>query len=319
MTSAIDVVETAYRLDMGAWEWLQAICDQTARAVGHHVGVVAVAYRRYEGRFQFVRSLHRDADDEVLRVFGALAANDENTRPFLLPGFTCEYGRVIQDDDFEPIFDETLRRAGIWDTLGMKILDECGCGVFVGIAMPEMPADPGSVQRAWTQIGAHIASSFRLRRMLRQSEGLLEPAEVIFEPGGAPRHVEPDTEPELPVLQEAVERMQQVRSGGEAGLDLWQALTDGRWSLVDTFDTDGKRFVVAVRNDPRWPDPRRLAAEERQVAIAAANGHANKMIAYQLGVPESTVSTRLSSAMRKLGCRSRVELIRLVRLLTRTQ
>jgi len=85
-----------------------------------------------------------------------------------------------------------------------------------------------------------------------------------------------------------------------------------RWSLVDRFDSDGRRFLVARRNEPDVRDPRALSPRERQVAAFAALGHSNKLIAYTLGLSASTIATHLAAAMRKLAVRSRVELARAV-------
>lgn len=46
------------------------------------------------------------------------------------------------------------------------------------------------------------------------------------------------------------------------------------------------------------------------MASLAAVGHGLKVIAYDLGLDVSTVSLHLKSAMRKLGVRSRVDLVR---------
>ena len=48
--------------------------------------------------------------------------------------------------------------------------------------------------------------------------------------------------------------------------DARAALLEGRWSLVDRFDSDGRRFIVAYRNPPGVLNPRRLTAREREVA-----------------------------------------------------
>jgi DNA-binding NarL/FixJ family response regulator len=94
-------------------------------------------------------------------------------------------------------------------------------------------------------------------------------------------------------------------------LELWRALVEGRWSVVDSYESDGRRLVVARRNEPRVRDPRGLSARESQVAAYASHGHSNKMIAYLLGVSESSVAAHLKSALSKLGVTSRVELTRL--------
>jgi DNA-binding NarL/FixJ family response regulator len=97
---------------------------------------------------------------------------------------------------------------------------------------------------------------------------------------------------------------------GEA-IRLWQWLAAGRRSLVDSFDSDGRRYLVAHRNDPDLAAPNALTLSERQIAGYAAMGHANKLIAYELGLSESTVATHLGSAVIKLGVRSRADLARL--------
>ena len=59
--------------------------------------------------------------------------------------------------------------------------------------------------------------------------------------------------------------------------------------MIDRFDSDGRRFVVAVKNDPDHPDPRGLAARERQIAEYVGLGCASKEIAYTLGLSEAAI------------------------------
>jgi hypothetical protein len=61
-------------------------------------------------------------------------------------------------------------------------------------------------------------------------------------------------------------------------MDHWPGLTSGRSSLVDRFDSDGRRFVVAVKNDPEFPDPRGLTTRERQVCEFIGIGQSTKEI-----------------------------------------
>ena len=49
------------------------------------------------------------------------------------------------------------------------------------------------------------------------------------------------------------------------------------------FDTDGRRFVVARRNEPGCSDPRGLASREKQAAEHLGYGYAAKEIAYGFG------------------------------------
>ena len=93
-------------------------------------------------------------------------------------------------------------------------------------------------------------------------------------------------------------------------LAIWKALVRGRWSMVDWFDTDGRRFVLAIPNSPDVTDPRGLSERENQVVDYAVLGHSNKMIAYRLGLSTSRVSTLLRSSMRKMGFRTRSQLVK---------
>ena len=91
---------------------------------------------------------------------------------------------------------------------------------------------------------------------------------------------------------------------------IWHALLDGRLAIADRFDRDGRRFVVVRTTGEGERDA--LTVRERQVLAAVARGYANKRIALELGVSESTVSAALRGAARKLGLRSRVELARIL-------
>jgi DNA-binding CsgD family transcriptional regulator len=103
------------------------------------------------------------------------------------------------------------------------------------------------------------------------------------------------------------------RADPDEALAIWRGLVAGRWSLLDHVERDGKRFLLARRNDLAVAPVDPLTLAERQVAAYAALGHANKLIAYELGLEESAVAMRLHRVERKLGVRTRAELIRLFR------
>lgn len=80
--------------------------------------------------------------------------------------------------------------------------------------------------------------------------------------------------------------------------------------MVDWFDTDRRRFVLAIPNAPGLTDPRGLTERENQVVTYAVLGQSNKMIAYRLGLSTSRVSTLLRSSMHKLGFRTRSQMVK---------
>jgi DNA-binding CsgD family transcriptional regulator len=87
--------------------------------------------------------------------------------------------------------------------------------------------------------------------------------------------------------------------------------------VVDTCERDGKRYVVATRNDVRLPRPDTLSPREREALGFALIGVSNKLIAYELGISASTVGVLLHRAAQKLGCHIRAELLERFRELAR--
>ncbi len=96
----------------------------------------------------------------------------------------------------------------------------------------------------------------------------------------------------------------------ERAIEAWKVLITARWSLVDHFERDGARYLLAQRNDPELAPIGLLSKRERQVAALAALGHHDKMIAYELGITGSTARVLLSRAARRLGTRTRGELVK---------
>ena len=101
------------------------------------------------------------------------------------------------------------------------------------------------------------------------------------------------------------------RSDPEAAASHWTALVDGRWTLMDHFDGDGRRFLLAHRNQVPAPRRRGLTPRQAQVLALRAQGHALKLIGYELGMGQSLVARDLASGMKRLGLDSLADLARL--------
>lgn len=100
-----------------------------------------------------------------------------------------------------------------------------------------------------------------------------------------------------------------VVSAARPPLRDWRVLVRARWSLVDHFETNGERYVVARLNPPESIVLGVLAPRERHVLAYAAAGHSNKLIAYDLGISPSTVRVLFSRLMAKLNLDSREDAI----------
>jgi DNA-binding CsgD family transcriptional regulator len=207
-------------------------------------------------------------------------------------------------------------------TLG-KLHDALGAAAHTGTGMGVALAKPiksarslnESEKNRWARAMAHIAAGLRLRQGLGQLQLDGEQIEAVLTPGGevADARDAAQGKSAREVLRQAVRRIDRARTraqrvDAEGALQLWEGLVDGRWSLVDHFDTDRRRFVVAVRNDPNVRDPRGLSLRERQVAEFFGMGRQVKEIGYILGLAPSSIADSLSDAQRKLGLESKAEL-----------
>ncbi|MBI5070142.1 MAG: helix-turn-helix transcriptional regulator [Deltaproteobacteria bacterium] len=165
-------------------------------------------------------------------------------------------------------------------------------------------------------LSAHLTTALRLRDRIRQAPSPGAEVEAVLDPGGRVHHAASeargaDVRESLAAAVRRVERARGSlrRASPEEAADLWTGLVDGRWTLVDRCESDGRRIVLARRNEPRVYDPRALTDRERSVLAHAALGHSNKYVAYLLGLAPSTVAAHLASARRKLGLRTRPEML----------
>jgi DNA-binding NarL/FixJ family response regulator len=213
---------------------------------------------------------------------------------------------------FELNIERWLRKWDMSDELWVNAQDTTGISCcFFGPMRRSGPLWPREAHK-WRCIAAHVATAFRVRRQFAGGvPALVEPttqsAEAVLDPGGRLLHAEApaQSEPARDALRRAVQALDRARSSlrrrdPDQAIAIWTALVAGRWSLIDRFDSDGRRFVVAHRNAPSVPDMRGLTLRERQVLAYAKLGHPNKVIAYEFGLSLSTVSTHLARARMKL-------------------
>jgi DNA-binding CsgD family transcriptional regulator len=89
----------------------------------------------------------------------------------------------------------------------------------------------------------------------------------------------------------------------------WRPLTCARWTLVDSFERGGARYVVARENQSHIEGLAALTDRERQAVVYVAIGQSTKETAYALGISDVTVRVLLARAAAKLGVRSRAALL----------
>jgi DNA-binding NarL/FixJ family response regulator len=188
-------------------------------------------------------------------------------------------------------------------------------GMAFGVWLKEERSPTPLERKRWPCVCAHLGAGLRLRLAARDLRLDASSVEAVLDAGGKVHDarasaVSPSARE---MLREAVRRIDkartvQGRSDPDSAMESWTGLVDGRWSLVDRFDTDGRRFIVAVKNDPAHPDPRGLTVGEREVSEFVGLGRSTKEISYILGVSLSAVSNMTARAQAKLGLSSRAEL-----------
>jgi len=205
------------------------------------------------------------------------------------------------------------------DSVGMVASDPSGRSCHIATLQSQVTKLSVGEVELWTRVSAHVAAGHRIRRQLAaldERQRGPDGADAVLRPDGRVEHAAPAAASPVAreALRSAVKALDRARSrlrrtDPNQAVEVWRGLVAGRWSVLDHFDGDGRRFVLARRNDPAARPVQQLSNRECQVIGYAALGHSNKLIAYELGLAASTIANHLSRAAAKLGFDSRVTLI----------
>lgn len=327
----IDFTEAAYDLDSSYDRWLPQLIRAGAPFLDRGLGVLAITCVRPPRPGPLVvDQLHvaSGPDDLVERVESFLRQSGTDLLwPISRPGMPKTLSEVTRK--YNPATFSAIMRYFDFaeDALGISAFDPNGRGVFLITALPKRTTLTLRRRERWQMLAAHFGAGYRLRRALREL-GSRSPDQAML-PFGAEVAIDATsfriteatgqakTKTAVAALREAAVRVDRSRGrlredDPEEALVLWRALVRGRWSTVDWFDSDGRRFMLGIPNTPGISDPRGLTERETQVVEYAMTGLTNKMIGYNLGLSKARVSALMASAMRKLGAHTRVELMKKV-------
>jgi DNA-binding CsgD family transcriptional regulator len=206
-----------------------------------------------------------------------------------------------------------LKGKGILDASGITGFDTAGRGAFFGGFLARVTGLDPAFRARFERVAAHLGVGQRYRRFAKVAA---HAPEAIFSPSARLLHAEGDAT--VPGARAALARAvvaidrargRQRRTDPDGALAAWKGLVDARWSLVDEFESDGKRYVVARENEPYVAQIAALSKRERQVVGYVVLGHATKLIAYELGIADSTVRVLLRRAMQRLHVTTRETLV----------
>jgi DNA-binding CsgD family transcriptional regulator len=332
----LSVLEAIYAEATDEGTWLKNVLHAAEPLLNHGLGVGAGTYELEVGGFHLETVRHMQVRGTSPALAAALGFGTSGTVsrmvvsairrlpdpavnvPRLYPRYphAAQFSRAFGNrwrgqSRFRPFFD----RAPSWtarfvpDALGVLGGNPAGFGALLTAFVPPRVRVPQEDIAIWTRVAAHLAAGHRLVRARDAA------TDAVLDPCGRMHHlaagVDRDEREALSVATRTIDhaRGKLRRTDAARAVALWQGLVAGRWTLVDQFDHDGRRFVLAKKNPPdvlRWES---LSERENQVLAYAAHGRSHKMVAYLLGISATAVSAHLTKAAEKVGARSRLDLV----------
>jgi DNA-binding CsgD family transcriptional regulator len=315
----LNVLQAMYRLDLPDEKWATEIARALVPFLDRdRMGVIGFFYEcRDACALKTERSVRFEVPDAARALFSSGA-------PELPPMYVADkymgrphsLGADMRGwDEIEPVKNGSLRAEGMADMLTINVteLDGNGCGFLSFRKDRSVLSDRTHVEL--TSISRHLAAAHRLRRALEVD--LISPAKAaaVLDPDGTVRHAQGDARARIvrDFLARATRDMMRVRRGERNGrteaVDGWRPMVAQRWSLIDHFERDGRRYVLAIENVGAAPSFDLLTARERQVLDLALQGRHAKAIAYELGIAYSTVRVLKTRMVEKTGLRSWQEVL----------
>jgi DNA-binding CsgD family transcriptional regulator len=314
----MSILEAAYAGASDADEWLRDVFATVGPALDSGLGAVAYRFAHMDQGFWMGERLLSDDSPVLVTTSDCLGAlskcSDKDAivrRSFPRAptvGSFLEQSQLRQEDYMAAF--PTPGSGGMRDSLGLVGGNPSGRGCVIAAATRSRAILPRSAKALWTRVAAHLAAGYRLAL---ENDARVD---AVLKPDGRLEHLESSAVDRAgrEALSEATRHVDKARgrlrrTDPERALDLWQGLVEGRWTLIDHIDHDGRRYVFAKRNPPDARPWHTLTQDETSVVIYAAHGQSHKTIAYELGVSVAAVGQRLAKAARKVGVRSRLELV----------
>ncbi len=320
-TPVFEILELAYRIDLPKPTWMKQLAELIHRRRG--LGPGALAYELD------ISKPDRPGELGSVAATGDIEGFAHNTEPLHRSLSTRVYHRVLQcgthcstirsrlkrlGSSLEeyPLLEGMIRDSGADDIWAVSTVNPDAHTLTFSIPLQRRYSPPLRETEFWGKIGTHIAAGHRLRRRMTAAPTETQAAAVL-DPDGSAVELREEAAPHRDTLRRTVRALDRAkardyRTGSSETVDLWKGLLAGEWSLVDKVDTDGKRYVLAIRNDPDARAPHPLSRREAQVATYIAQGRSHKGVSYELGIAMSTVGTHLRNALDKLGLSSHAEL-----------
>lgn len=319
-TDPISFVEAAYRFEDDDDAWLARV--RTAASAlfpaAHVRASVAFVYRAPTAKTFRIERVSAEGLDgpKAMQALAADAANDPQYIQDSILSRPCDFVSAVPGTEHQRGWRSVRSALRAVDGVVVNGLDAAGLGVLSLVFVTKRPALPALLKSTLSRAAAHSVAGLRIRRRLASAEARLADADAVLTPNGDIAHAAGTARlaPSRDSLRRAATALERSRGrmrrddSDRAVLD-WKVLIEQKWSLLDHFDRDGKRYILACRNSPSALADALLTPRERQVVLLAARGHSNKLIGYELGIATSTVGVLLGRAAARLGVKTRRALL----------
>lgn len=313
------LIEAAYMVNQSEAAWLAGIARAAARLAGDSPGILVRYIEEKNGAFvgthaaislspNYLQALGRMEEvalrGECNRATTLLSA----TGAFRTSELASQLGSAACS---KRLLTRRRRESDALHVVGCEPGGKALC-LHIGLTSSEVTSPAGGTRRVWTRVAMHLAAAARLRRTVnpiaaadgppvaehsrRASSSLREAAEAA------------GSEPTMRAAPQL-----------DRSSDPWRSLVDGHWSVMDAFDSGGRRIIMLCPNPPELVEGCRLTRRERQVIAQTARGGSETKIAITLGVSISTVRTHLARAIAKLRIARVSDLMVLVAAMRREQ
>jgi DNA-binding CsgD family transcriptional regulator len=326
-----DVLESVYDLDRSDHEWMRRITSRLDAYMGGGFGTVGSLFEIGESVQMPVVSSHEIEDRQFSAYQNFIAAGDDGKVD--LSRFARIYPqRGMQTSDVGLFtVSANAARPKVWEFfqheyggqgVDASVLTATVDDAFISFsaAQTELSVVDARARKRWVALQRHVTAVLKLRRQLRRVEFDEEDA-AWFDPDGDCLDRGPCADAgvrqRLRHLVRARDRNRCERTQHQRVeiQDYWSNVLAGKWALLDRFDSDGKRFVIAVPIHRAGDRLRGLSKRQREVVELLGDGLSNKAIAYELGISTTSVGSHLNNIYAKLGVQDRTSAVRLVRAL----
>jgi DNA-binding CsgD family transcriptional regulator len=297
--AALGVLETAHEAEGS--DWGAAVSAALVSAGGGAIaGAAVLCYRPDSGGLQALHTLS-DRLGELVEVGQRSLSGAQMSTVYADHPSATTTAEVFGGSLPAPLA-RSLRANGMADFVGVACPLADGGSLSFGFGLLHNQGLSEMGREQLTRLALHLGTIYQVHQLLDGAQPEEGPrADAI----SWPMVQLLDTAIATPVHRESDHR--------HDGPDAWTAMLNEGWVVLRLAPGAGGRPRVALARVPRrWSDLRfALTPREQLVVEGVSKGASNKEVGYALGIPEASVGAALRQARRKLGVKSRLELVQL--------